>query len=201
MRIVFFCLESQNSFFFFFRQVSRFFSVRLYLSHFVFDLLSDFSSLANWSFLCLFWFIIFTACIHIFVCFFHVSFDLVPLLFPIYFFFLPFLSPSPSLHLHNILKQQWQRFDMFSRCSPLHWMRLHLLAVKIQLHIASTRTKRESLPKEPSKSRLTLAFIVVWIILDEESCGNCYQSCRISLLLWINSFIVDVIEKKQLLSA
>ena len=192
----FFCLESQNSFFFFF-----FFSpgCSFFLSGFVFV------SFCFWSLFCFLVlselmlsvsFLVYNFyCLYTYLClFFHVSFDLVPLLFPIYFFFLPFLSPSPSLHLHNILKLQWQRFDMFSRCSPLHWMRLHLLAVKIQLHIASTRTKRESLPKEPSKSQLTLAFIVVWIILDEESCGNCYQSCRISLLLWINSFIVDVIE-------
>ena len=85
----FFCLESQNSFFFFFffRQVSRFFSVRLYLSHFVFDLLSVFSSLANWCFLCLFWFTIFTACIHIFVCFFTYHATL-------YRYFFPFISSS-----------------------------------------------------------------------------------------------------------
>ena len=44
-------------------------------------------------------------CLYTYLClFFHVSFDLAPLLLPIYFFFLPFLSPSPSLHLHNILK-------------------------------------------------------------------------------------------------
>ena len=82
-----FFLSWITEFLFFFRQASRFFSVRLYLSHFVFDLLSVFSSLANWCFLCLFWFIIFTACIHIFVCFFTYHSTL-------HRYFCPFISSS-----------------------------------------------------------------------------------------------------------